>query len=115
MATALAERVPVGEIRRLWVFPPLRREEREWGTAVAARELGGGRFGVYTASYVMLVRGREKGRARVEITEVAAANEDVLVDVLKGVEERAAETEPPVEIPVSTWYGALSDESAAQG
>ncbi|MEX1050608.1 MAG: hypothetical protein WEC54_03575, partial [Gemmatimonadales bacterium] len=37
IADALAQRLPVAEVERIWVFQPVRREDREWGTAVVAR------------------------------------------------------------------------------
>ena len=105
VASDLAKEVAPGEIERLWVFPAVRREEREWGTAIVVRRGEGGRIRIYTARYVQLVRGRERGQGRVEIAEVAECPLAVLYEVLKGVQERMAETEPPVEISPSVWYG----------
>jgi hypothetical protein len=94
------------EVEGLWVFPAVRREDHEWGTAVVARRSDHGRVRIYTARYVQAVRGRQSGPARVTVEELAACPLAVLYDVLKGVQERMAETEPPVEISPSVWYGS---------
>lgn len=104
VAGELAAQVPPSEIQSLWVFPAVRREDREWGTAMVARRGAGDRIRIYTARYVQMVRGRERGQSRVEIAEVAECPLPVVYQVLKGVQERMAETEPPVEISPSAWY-----------
>lgn len=106
LAAELAKTVPPQDVQGIWVFPAVRREEREWGTAVIARRSEGVRVRVYTARYAQVLRGREKGEGRVEIDEVAECPRAVIYQVLKGVQERMAETELPVEIPLSTWYPA---------
>lgn len=106
IARELAEQVPPQELHGIWVYPAVRREAREWGTAIVARRSEGERIRVYTARYVQVIRGRERGQGRVAIEEVAACPLPVLFEVLKGVQERMAETEPPVEISPSVWYGA---------
>ena len=105
MARELAQQVPPEELHGIWVFPAVRREEREWGTAIVARRGEGDRIRVYTARYLQMTRGRERGQGRVAIEEVASCPPSVLFEVLKGVQERMAETEPPVEISPSVWYG----------
>jgi hypothetical protein len=101
---SLAELVPVDEIDGIWLFPPVRREEREWGIAVVSRVSEGGRRRIYTASYMLVLRGRDRGRARVEVEEVGESPTAVVHEVIKGVQERAEEAEPPVEISPKLWY-----------
>lgn len=115
VAEALAARIPPAEIKRVWVFPRMRRDEREWGTAVVARRVAEERFAVYTARYVLIVRGREKGQGKVEIEQIGLANEDVIEDVLRGVQERAGEIEPPEELDPGSWYGGSDDDPASEG
>jgi hypothetical protein len=105
VARELAEQVPPSELQALWVFPAVRKDDKEWGTAIVARRMEGDRVRIYTARYVQLTRGRDRGQGRVAIEEVATCPPTVLYEVLKGVQERVAETEPPVEIPPSLWYG----------
>ena len=105
IARELAGQVPTEELHGIWVYPAVRREEREWGTAIVARRSNDDRIRVYTARYVQMIRGRDRGQGRVAIEEVAACPLPVLFEVLKGVQERMAETEPPVEISPAVWYG----------
>lgn len=112
VATALAATVPVGEIERIWLFPPVRQEAREWGTAVVARRVEPGRLRVYTGSYGLVVRGRERGQGQVSIEEVGETPDAVLPDVIQGVQERAGEAEYPDEVSPAAWF-ASDDESTA--
>jgi len=105
LARELAGQVPPEELQGVWVFPAVRREDHEWGTAIVVRRVDDERIRIYTARYVQTIRGRERGQGRVTIEEVATCPLPVLYDVLKGVQDRVAETEPPVEISPSVWYG----------
>lgn len=104
VAQVVGDRLPLEDIDQIWLFPPVRREEREWGTAVLARRIAVGRVRVYTAGYMLVLRGRERGQGRVQLEEVGESPDDVLPDVLRGVQERAGESEPPVAVDVSLWY-----------
>jgi hypothetical protein len=105
LAREVAGLIPPAEIERLWVFAPLRRDDLEFGTAVVARRVPGERTRVYTARVVRALRGRERGQIRVVIDDVAECPLAVVYDVLKGVQQRMAESEPPVEIPPTLWFG----------
>jgi hypothetical protein len=115
VAEAVRGRVPAGSIERIWLFAPVRREEREWGTAVVACRTESLRRRVLTASYILMVRGRERGQGRVTVEEVGESPVEVLHEVLAGVQERAGEPDPPVEIAPELWYGDEGDESATEG
>jgi hypothetical protein len=115
VAQAVAESIPAEQIVRIWVFPPLRREDREWGTAVVTRQTDGARQVVYTGRYMLLLRGRNRGLVRAEVHEVGEGPPDVVHEVIRGVQERSGEADPPVEIEASLWYGGTDDESAAEG
>ncbi len=110
-AQSLGEVVPASEIERIWLFPPVRREEREWGVAVVSRIADGERRRIYTASYMLIVRGRERGQGKIAVEEVGESPISVMHEVIKGVQERAGEAEPPVEIAPDIWYPA-DDEAA---
>lgn len=103
-AQSLAEAVPPSQIERIWLFPPVRREEREWGVAVVSRLSEGERRRIYTASYMLIVRGRERGQGKVVIEEVGESPPSVVHDVIQGVQERTGEAEPPVAIAAEMWY-----------
>lgn len=104
LAADLAKVMPPADVQGVWIFPAVRREDREWGTAVVARRTESERVRVYTARYAQVVRGRDKGQARVQVDEVAECPRSVIFEVLKGVQERMAETEMPVEISPAAWY-----------
>ena len=113
-AEALAAHVPPSDIKRIWIFQKLRRDEREWGTAVAATVEQDERLRIFTARYMLVVRGKEKGQGKVEVSEIGASHRDVVEEVLRGVQDRASETEPPIEISPDLWFGGEDDRSAAE-
>jgi len=105
LATAVAVRVPPAEIESIYVFRPLKREGREWGTAVVTqRAEGTGRLRVYTARYMLIVRGKERGRSKVEVEEVALSPAEVLAQVMEATADRTGDPAPPVAVERSTWY-----------
>lgn len=104
VAQAVAEAVPTGRIDRIWLFTPVRREEREWGTAVLSCRTDEARRRIFTASYLLVVRGRERGRGRVTIEEVGESPPEVVHEVIAGVQERAGESVPPAEIAPTQWF-----------
>ena len=107
--------MPSAEIARIWLFAPVRHEDREWGTAVVARRGDGDRVRVYTVSYTLVLRGRERGQGQITLQEVAESPASVVDQVIRGVQERAGEAEPPVEIGAGVWFEEEHDQSAAQG
>ncbi len=112
VAQAVSERIPPHTIERIWLFAPVRREWREWGTAVIACRLDSERLRVHTGSYLMVIRGRERGQGKVTVDEVGESPVDVLHEVIAGVQERAGEAEPPVEIDPELWYPREQEEPA---
>jgi len=115
VAKEIGDAMPWREIQRIWVFPPLRTDGREWGTAVIARRLDGDRVSVSTARYMVLTRGKKRGHGKVEVEEVGDSPGRVVDEVVRGVQERAGEADPPAEIDPSLWFGAENDESASEG
>lgn len=113
IAAALRAQVPVRDIDRIWLFPPVRRDEREWGTAVVAQRVAEGRLRIHTASYMLFVRGRERGQGRVQLEDVGESPDEVVADVIRGVQARAGEAEPPVEIDAVLWFPEDEDTPAA--
>jgi hypothetical protein len=96
--------MPANAIDRVWLFAPIRREEREWGTAVVARRTDDDRRRLYTASYLLVVRGRERGQGRVTVEEVGESPPAVVHEVIAGVQERTGDAHPPVEVPPDRWF-----------
>jgi len=106
LAAAVAAQVPPSEIETVYLFHPIKRDGREWGTAVVTRRQPepGGRLLVYTARYMLVVRGKERGAFRVEVEEVALTPAEVIAQVMQRTAERTGEAEPPVEVGPSVWY-----------
>jgi hypothetical protein len=113
VAEAVAERIPRDLVDRIWLFSPVRREEREWGTAVFSCRADDGRIRIFTASYLMVIRGRERGQGKVTIEEVGASPPDVVHEVLAGVQDRAGEPDAPTEITPDEWFPPAADEDEA--
>jgi len=92
--------MPPAEIAALYLFRPIKREGREWGTAVVTRksEDEGGRLRVYTAKYMLIVRGKDRGQAKVELKEVGLSPAEVLAQVMQAAADRTGDAEPPVEV-----------------
>ena len=106
VAAAVRAAMPPAEIESIYLFRPIKREGREWGTAVVTRKSDppDGRLRVYTAKYMLIVRGKERGQAKVEVVEVGRTPADVLAQVMQATADRTGETEPPVEIGPGAWY-----------
>ena len=114
VAAVLAAQIPVAEVDRIWLFAPLRQEGREWGTAVVLRRLDGERRRVYTATYMVATRGRERGQTRIAIEEVGDSPSVIVEDVIAGVQERAGDAEPPIEIEPRDWFVEEDQPEAAE-
>jgi hypothetical protein len=102
----VAAQVPPAEIETLFVFRPFKRDGREWGTAVVTRRApdGGSRLRVYTAKYMLVVRGKERGQSRLAVEEVGLSSAEVLDEIMRATVERTGETEPPVTLSPAAWY-----------
>jgi hypothetical protein len=88
------------------VFRPIKRDGREWGTAVVTRRNASPdeRLRVYTAQYMLVARGKERGQAKVEVVEVALSPAEVLARVMQATVDRGGDTEPPAELGPAAWY-----------
>jgi len=104
LSAAVALKVPVEEIDTIYLFRPIKREGREWGTAVVTRHHPEGRLVVYTARYMLVVRGKEKGTSRVEVEEVALSPAEVVAQVMQHTADRTGDAEPPQACIAAVWY-----------
>lgn len=114
LAAAVAAQMPPAEIETIYLFRPWKRDGREWGTAVVTRRAPGAerRLRVYTARYMLVVRGKERGQARLEVTETALSPAAVIAQVMQATAERTGDAEPPVAAGPGVWY-AVDGESAS--
>jgi hypothetical protein len=106
LAQAVAQVIPPAEVDAVWVFAPLRRESNEWGTAVVSR-VEGERRRIYTARYILAIRGKERGKFEATIQEVGTGPTEVLTRVLQEAERRSDDEHPPIEISPETWFASL--------
>jgi hypothetical protein len=105
LAAAVEAQVPPPEIETIYLFRPIKREGREWGTAVVTRRTPGeARLRVYTAKYMLIVRGKDRGQSKIDVVEVALTPGEVLAQVMQATVDRGGETEPPVELGPAVWY-----------
>ena len=96
--------MPPAEIETIYVFRPIKRDGKEWGTAVVTRKAADGRLRVYTAKYMLIVRGKERGQGKFEVVEVALSPAEVLARVMQATVDRGGDSEPPVELGPAVWY-----------
>ena len=97
LAQAVAEVVPPGEVDSVWVFSPLRHEGREWGTAVLSR-VDGDRRRIYTARYVLAIKGKERGKFETSVQEVGSGPLTALAQVLQDTRKLIDDEQPPTAV-----------------
>jgi hypothetical protein len=107
LAQAVAQVVPPDEVDGVWVFAPLRRDSKEWGTAVLSR-VDGTRRRIYTARYALAIKGKDRGKFETSIKEVGTGPQEVLTRVLQESQRRTDDEHPPTAVPPETWFSSLS-------
>ncbi|HET6579179.1 MAG TPA: hypothetical protein VFG66_12705 [Gemmatimonadales bacterium] len=111
LALAVAAQVPPAEVDGVWVFSALRHEGREWGTAVLSR-VDGGRRRIYTARYVLAVKGKDRGKFETSVQEVGSGPVEALTQLLQDAQRRIDDDQPPVPVPADEWFAAAADAQA---
>jgi hypothetical protein len=106
LAQAVSEVVSPGEVDGVWVFAPLRREDREWGTAILSR-LDGERRRIYTARYVLWVRGKQRGKFETSIEEVGSGPLEALARVVHEAQRRVDDEHPPSSVSPEIWFSSV--------
>jgi hypothetical protein len=114
LAQAVAQVVPPEEVDGVWVFSPVHRDSREWGTAVLSR-VDGERRRIYTARYVLSVKGKERGKFESTIQEVGIGPLEVLTRVLQEAQRRIDDEQPPLSIPPEAWFSAVRPADRLDG
>jgi hypothetical protein len=111
LAQAVAEQLPPGEVDGVWVFSPLRREGKEWGTAVLSRA-DGDRRRIYTARYVLAIRGKERGKFESSIQEVGSGPVAAVSQLVQEAHKRIDDEHPPLPVSPESWFAATADGPA---
>jgi hypothetical protein len=107
LAQAVSEVLPPAEVDGVWIFAPLRREDREWGTAVLSR-VDGDRRRIYTARYVLAVKGKQRGKFESTIQEVGSGPIDALARVLQEAQRRIDDELPPSSVAPEAWFSSVA-------
>ena len=105
LAQAVADVLPWAAVDGVWVFSPVRREDKEWGTAVVSR-VDGERRRIYTAGYVLTIKGKERGKFESTIVEVGTSSMDALGRVLQEAQRRIDDEHPPSSVSPEAWFSS---------
>ena len=103
LAAWIREQMSVNEIDGVWVFRVLRRDQKEFGTAVLSR-IDGERRHILTATYTATIKGKQRGGFETELQEVGSGPIEALQELLALVPVRAEDEEPPVAVDVLRWF-----------
>jgi hypothetical protein len=103
LAQVVAGMMPVDEVDAVWVFSPLRRDAKEWGTAVISR-VEGERRRIYTARYGLAIKGKDRGKFESSLQEVGSGPLEALSRLVQEAHRRIDDDQPPVSVPPDTWF-----------
>ena len=111
LAGAVSQVLPPREVDGVWIFSPLRREGREWGTAVLSR-VDGDRRRIYTARYMLAVKGKERGKFEATVQEVGSGPLTALAQLLQDTRKRIDDEQPPTPVAPETWFPEVKSAEA---
>ncbi|HEY4099846.1 MAG TPA: hypothetical protein VGM20_03095 [Gemmatimonadales bacterium] len=114
LAAWLNEQLPAGEVDGVWVFRVLRRDRKEFGTAVISR-VDGERRRIYTATYTATIKGKQRGGFETQLHEVGSGPIEALQELLALVPVRADDEEPPVPVQLVLWFPPPVEVVATDG
>ena len=106
LAQAVAEVLPPAEVDGVWVFSPLRRESREWGTAIVSR-VDGERRRIYTARYMLAIKGKERGKFESSVQEVGSGTMAALNRLVQEAQRRIDDEHPPTPVAPEAWFSTV--------
>jgi hypothetical protein len=106
--------VPAAEIDRIWAFRVVRREGRDFGTAILSR-VDGDRRRIYTARFTLTVKGKKRGAFEWSLDEVGSGPLTALDELLALVPKRSDEEEPPTPVEPVAWFPPEDDAAALLG
>jgi hypothetical protein len=114
LALELKAIVPAAEIDRIWAFRVVRREGRDFGTAILSR-VDGDRRRIYTARFTLTVKGKKRGAFEWGLDEVGSGPLTALDELLALVPKRSDEEEPPLPVDAGAWFPPEADAAAVIG
>jgi len=113
LAQAVAEQLPPVEVDGVWVFSSVRHEGREYGTAVLSR-VDGDRRRIYTARYILAVKGKERGKFESSVLEVGSGPVEALAQLLHEAQRRIDDELPPLAVSPERWFPPPSPPAPAE-
>jgi hypothetical protein len=114
LARAVADVLPSREVDAVWVFTPLRRDAKEWGTAVISR-VDGERRRIYTARYGLAIKGKDRGKFEASVQEVGTGPLEALARLLEEAQRRIDDEHPPVSVTPETWFPPAPSDLPVHG
>lgn len=113
---AITERLPGRRIEEIRLFAPLRQGGAESGVAVITTQFDAAagapaRCTIYRAQYRLTLKGVERGKWDMSVTEEADAPPGTVDDVVRGVLRRAGDDTEPERLIGDALHAALLDES----
>ena len=114
LAAELRAAVPAAEIDRIWAFRVVRREGRDFGTAILSR-VDGDRRRIYTARFTLAVKGKKRGAFAWGLDDVGSGPLTALDELLALVPKRSDEEEPPSPVEPGAWFPPEDDAAALPG
>lgn len=103
LADWIRTQMPVEEVDGVWVFRVLRRDKKEFGTAVLSR-VEGDRRRIYTATYTATIKGKQRGGFESAMVEVGSGPLEALHELFALIPVRAEDEEPPVPVALEHWF-----------
>ena len=113
LAEWLRTQVPAEEVDGIWVFRVVRREQREFGTAVLSL-VTGDRRRILTARYIALIKGRERGGFTTQLDEVGSGPLEALHELLAMVPVRSDDEDPPAAVDIALWFPPVEAVAVVQ-
>jgi len=114
LAGAVADTLPPAEVDGVWTFRLLRHEGKEWGTAVLSR-VDGDRRRIYTARYVLAIKGKERGKFEASVQEVGSGPVAALARLLQDAQKRIDDEEPPTPVSPAAWFPQVPAADTTDG
>lgn len=114
LAQSVAAVLPPAEVDAIWVFTPLRREAKEWGTAVISR-VDGERRRIYTARYGLALKGKDRGKFEASVQEVGTGPLEALARLVQEAHRRIDDEQPPLSVPPESWFPPIPADVSTDG
>ena len=114
LAQVVAGMMPADEVDAVWVFSPLRRDAKEWGTAVISR-VDGERRRIYTARYGLAIKGKDRGKFESSVQEVGSGPLEALSRLVEEAHRRIDDEQPPASVPPESWFSHNTPDVRVHG